>query len=204
MGIIDRLQKSIVHARTAAPIGVGMDCSREVPSTLGNRGGPFQGGWSSASGFLPCHIFGHLRVCPPAWPQQSTAQIAICAGIYRRCRIQRRVFRPSLPIRISHSKIVAVEPESKNVTQLRKNCLNYSNISIEHAAVWSKTAKLSIKSPDAETNAFQVREVIDGDIQAISIDDIITKYDLPRIDLLKIDIEGSEKEVFSASTAQVG
>ncbi len=66
--------------------------------------------------------------------------------------------------------------------------------------MWSKTAKLSIKSPDAETNAFQVSEAIDGDIQAISIDDIITKYDLPRIDLLKIDIEGSEKEVFSAPT----
>jgi FkbM family methyltransferase len=88
------------------------------------------------------------------------------------------------------------------VAQLKRNCSNYSNIFIEHAAVWSKTARLSIKSPDAETNAFQVRETIDGDIQAISIDDIITKYDLPRIDLLKIDIEGSEREVFSASMAQ--
>jgi FkbM family methyltransferase len=202
MGIIDRLQKSVVHARTAGPIlGWGWIVREKYLRRLGIEEVRFKADGLahpvlcrviSSDIYEYAHLLGRNRV-PLKLP--FAPEYIVDAGSNVGYSVLR--FRSEFP----DSKIVAVEPESRNVTQLRRNCLNYSNISIEHAAVWSKTAKLSIKSPDAETNAFQVSEAIDGDIQAISIDDIITKYDLPRIDLLKIDIEGSEKEVFSAPAA---
>jgi FkbM family methyltransferase len=198
MGFIDRLQKSIVHARTTAPIlgwrwifrekylrRLGVD---EVRFKADGLAHPVFCRVVSSDIYEYAHLLGRNRI-PLKLP--FSPKYIVDAGSNVGYSVLR--FRSEFP----DAKIVAVEPESRNVTQLRRNCSNYSNIFIEHAAVWSKTTKLSIKSPDAATNAFQVREAIDGDIQAISIDDIMTKHDLPRIDLLKIDIEGSEKEVFS-------
>jgi FkbM family methyltransferase len=203
MGFIDRLQKSVVHARTTAPIlGWGWIFRGKYLRRLGVEEVRFKADGLahpvicrvvSSDIYEYAHLLGRNRI-PLKLP--FSPKYIVDAGSNVGYSVLR--FRSEFP----DAKIVAVEPESRNVSQLRRNCSNYSNILIEHAAVWSKTARLSIKSPDAETNAFQVREAIDGDIQAISIDDIITKHDLPRIDLLKIDIEGSEKEVFSASMAQ--
>ena len=40
----------------------------------------------------------------------------------------------------------------------------------------------------------------DADIDAITINDIISTYDLTRIDILKLDIEGAEIELFESNT----
>lgn len=37
-----------------------------------------------------------------------------------------------------------------------------------------------------------------GEVRAITVEDILERYALQRIDLLKIDIEGAELELFSA------
>jgi FkbM family methyltransferase len=93
--------------------------------------------------------------------------------------------------------IVALEPERGNITQFRKNCSPYSNITLEEAAVWGTSSQLTIRSHNARQNAYQVEESNTGDVKALSINDLMKLHRLPRIDLLKIDIEGSEKEVFS-------
>jgi FkbM family methyltransferase len=203
MGIIDRLRKSVVHARTAAPIlGWGWIFREKYLRRMGVEEVRFKADGlahpvfcrvMSSDIYEYAHLLGRNRV-PLKLP--SAPEYIVDAGSNVGYSVLR--FRSEFP----GAKIIAVEPESRNVTQLKKNCSSYSNIFIERAAVWSKTARLSIKSPDADTNAFQVSEAADGDIQAISIEDIVSKYNLPRIDLLKIDVEGSEKEVFSAATAQ--
>jgi FkbM family methyltransferase len=95
------------------------------------------------------------------------------------------------------ARIVAIEPEGGNVAILTKNCAPYPNIAIEAAALWPTTSRLAIRSPEVGLNAFQVDERPDGLVRAISVQDIMTKYSLPHIDLLKIDIEGSERVLFS-------
>jgi FkbM family methyltransferase len=95
--------------------------------------------------------------------------------------------------------IIALEPAKSNVTQLKKNCAPYPNIQIEAAALWSKTTSLSFRSLEVDDNAFQVTEDSAGEIEGISIDEVMRRHHLPYIDLLKIDVEGSEKEVFSSN-----
>ena len=52
-----------------------------------------------------------------------------------------------------------------------------------------------------QNTCFTVKEVKGGryDVSAVSISDLIAEYKLPRIDILKMDIEGSEYEVFDKS-----
>jgi FkbM family methyltransferase len=44
-----------------------------------------------------------------------------------------------------------------------------------------------------------VEEDVDGEIETTTIDSITTKHSIDFIDILKIDIEGSEKELFSSN-----
>lgn len=101
-----------------------------------------------------------------------------------------------------NAKIVAIEPESRNLVQLKKNTSSLPNLSIESAALWSRSTRLKITSTSIDHNAFQVEEGADGNIEALTVRDIMERHRLPRIDLLKIDIEGSEKEVFESPHAE--
>ena len=95
------------------------------------------------------------------------------------------------------ARIIAVEPGRANLAQLRKNCAGYAKLSIEECGLWNANARLKITNPESGSNSFMVSEDPDGDIPAVSLDDIIERHSLDHIDLLKIDIEGSEIEVFS-------
>ena len=95
--------------------------------------------------------------------------------------------------------IVELEPERRNIIQFKKNCGPYANIVLDERALWATSARLRIRSHDAGPNAFQVEEDPYGDIEAVSVDEVMRRHQLPRIDLLKIDIEGSEKMVFAHS-----
>ena len=98
--------------------------------------------------------------------------------------------------------IIALEPEHSNIAQFKKNCAAYSNIILEEKALWSASTRLRISTFDADHNGYRVEEDTDGDIEAICVKDIINQHHLPRIDLLKVDIEGSEKIIFSHSDAK--
>jgi FkbM family methyltransferase len=100
------------------------------------------------------------------------------------------------------ASIVALEPEPRNIIQFKKNCGPYSNILLDEKALWSSNTRLRIRSLDADSNAFRVEEDQQGDVDAISVDEVMRRHQLPRIDFLKIDIEGSERAVFSHPNAK--
>lgn len=100
------------------------------------------------------------------------------------------------------AKIIAIEPESMNVTQFKKNCSSYRNVSLEEKALWPTATTLGIDSPSGASNAFVVYEDPHGSIETVSIPGLMQKYGLEEIDLLKIDIEGSERQLFSHPNIQ--
>jgi FkbM family methyltransferase len=97
------------------------------------------------------------------------------------------------------AKIFSVEPDAENFSLLRSNCRAYKNIEVLQTGIWKNNAFLGIEDSGAGNNAFTVKETTanSGGIPAVSITGIMEKFSLPRIDILKLDIEGSEKEVFS-------
>ncbi len=102
--------------------------------------------------------------------------------------------------RYPHATIIAIEPEEDNFKMLKKNTEAYKNVHCINYGVWNKTANLQITPGAKGAWSFTVKEVNyeDGNtIKAISIEDIMKMFSLKKIDLLKIDIEGSEKEVFA-------
>lgn len=107
-------------------------------------------------------------------------------------------------MRFPNAKIIGIEPESDNFDQFKKNTYNFKEkIHGLNAGVWYKSGFLKIKDDKHGHWGFQVEEVEKNDsydVKALSVDDIISKFELDKIDILKIDIEGSEKELFENET----
>jgi FkbM family methyltransferase len=106
--------------------------------------------------------------------------------------------------RYPQAKIVAVEPESSNYELLAHNTAAYANVTSVHAALWNRNMVLDIENPDAGKNAFRMRTATNpgsGGIQALTPDDILQSSGFPRMDILKLDIEGAEKELFAENSS---
>ena len=101
--------------------------------------------------------------------------------------------------RFPKAKIIALEVDQANFELLTKNTSGYPSITCVRKALWSGQAQLSILNPTDEPWAFRVGEVPGGDgtsISALGVGDLVGQFESQRIDLLKVDIEGAEKEVF--------
>lgn len=95
------------------------------------------------------------------------------------------------------AKIIAIEPEKSNYETMVKNTCNYPNITCINKGVWKKTCMLEIIDENVSNWEFMVRESNSKTgISALSIPDLIKEFKISQIDILKMDIEGSEKEVF--------
>lgn len=100
------------------------------------------------------------------------------------------------------AKVIAIEPEKSNYDMMVSNTRNYSNIKCLHKGVWKKSCMLEIIDESVSNWEFVVKESNNKNgISAISILDLIKEYEISQIDILKIDIEGSEKEVFEDNAA---
>lgn len=94
-------------------------------------------------------------------------------------------------------KIIAVEPEIENYSLLVKNIENYGNVSALHSAIWKNNDLLEVKDKGYGLRGFMVEENVqesETSIKAVSINEINSDNQI--IDILKLDIEGSEKFVF--------
>lgn len=101
--------------------------------------------------------------------------------------------------------IVALEPESSNFQLLQKNVSSYPQIKPLQMALWKENTQINLIDPHFGHHGFQVME---GSInvgaqsrlvQALTMDALMSSLGLNTVDLLKVDIEGSEKEVFENS-----
>jgi len=103
----------------------------------------------------------------------------------------------------SGARVVAIEPEETNFEILRANTSSYSNIKIAQAAIWNRRAFMKIENPQDSKWTFRVveSECEENGIPAVTVDEIMQSCNANRIDILKLDIEGAEKEVFSQGAA---
>ena len=103
------------------------------------------------------------------------------------------------------SKIIAVEPEESNFSLLLDNTKNYKNIvplqnavsdqSNKHVEIvnkgygnWGFMTQLKEESEDSKSV-----------VKTITIKETVDTYNLASIDILKVDIEGAEKELFEGN-----
>ena len=110
--------------------------------------------------------------------------------------------------RYSKSRIIAVEPNKGNFHLLQRNMMALPDAVAVGMAVWSSDAILKLRSVNTLGQAlgewgYQTEAVAadeQGDVAATSIPSLMRRYGVQTIDLLKVDIEGAELEVFGGDT----
>jgi FkbM family methyltransferase len=97
------------------------------------------------------------------------------------------------------ANVLAVEASKENYDMLQKNTKNVPAIQAMHRAIWSDESSLAVKNSGSGFWGFQVEEKPNtGEtVQAVTIAALMEEFNVQEIDILKMDIEGAEREVFS-------
>lgn len=104
--------------------------------------------------------------------------------------------------RFPNARIIAVEAQRDNFALLRENTRPYPNVAVLNKALYSSEQVLGISARGSGDNANEAfRVTSDRTIEAvesITLNSIVQSFDLKSIDILKLDIEGAEQELFSS------
>jgi FkbM family methyltransferase len=102
--------------------------------------------------------------------------------------------------RFPNSKIIVIEPDIENFEQLQKNTKHYENIFPVLGGLWNHKMYAEVvdkfQTGKWGLSIEATKEASSTSIQTFTIDELMQKYNFPHIDLLKLDIEGAEKELF--------
>ena len=108
--------------------------------------------------------------------------------------------------RFPNSTVFAVEADKSNYAACCENLAAYgTRARVLHGAAWSKHTELTLRRKSCASDNF-VQDAAGGNSDEIQINgydplSLIEMSGFAQIDLLKIDIEGAEAEVFSASVS---
>jgi FkbM family methyltransferase len=105
--------------------------------------------------------------------------------------------------RYPRARIIALEPEPSNFALLCRNVEPYPTITPVPAALWNHGGEISLGHPNPgasaqEKWAFTTHEGPGDRVRAVTLRALMREMDIRSVDVLKVDIEGAEKEVFEA------
>ena len=96
--------------------------------------------------------------------------------------------------------VVAVEPSAENCALMKENCEGLPNVEMLEAGLWPESRALRISNPGEKPWAFRCETVAEGAVGGIpgfTVGDVIDRAGRDRCDLLKLDIEGAEEQLFA-------
>ncbi len=103
------------------------------------------------------------------------------------------------------AKIIAIEPEESNLEILKRNIAPYENIILVCKALWNENTIINLVDPSLGKWGFitQAKDSVEErygpivhEVQGVTVDTIMKEQGIEHIDILKIDIEGAEREIF--------
>jgi FkbM family methyltransferase len=108
--------------------------------------------------------------------------------------------------RFPQARLVAIEPDADNYRMLEINLAPYrERCTLIQGGVWSRPAGLvvsAVRQGSADEWGITVRECAQGEtamVDAVDLGSLLRDSGESRISILKIDIEGSEREVFASN-----
>jgi FkbM family methyltransferase len=109
--------------------------------------------------------------------------------------------------RFPAARIFAIEPEPSNFELLERNCRHLENVTLIQAALWPQPEGLMIADQSVEKWAYRVtneagRDPCAATVPSITIPKLLERFQIDDIDLLKLDIEGSEHDLFASRTEE--
>ena len=95
------------------------------------------------------------------------------------------------------ARIIAIEPEPSNFAALIRNTAPHKTITPIQAALWREDGEVALGESNAHPKgAFQVVDKGGQQVRAVTMRTVMRETGIDKIDLLKVDIEGAEIEVF--------
>ena len=99
------------------------------------------------------------------------------------------------------ARVMAVEPEPSNVVLLRRNVAALPRVDVVEGAAWPSSGHVSLYDPGKGQWGMRVQAAGEtGNVRAVTIAELLERVDADWVDLVKIDIEGSERELFAENT----
>lgn len=98
------------------------------------------------------------------------------------------------------ARIVGIEPHPENFNLLRKNITDIPAILARQQALASEKGKVGLVNENNSSTGYQFdfsNQTKPGNIEAVTIEQLLSENEFDCVDILKIDIEGSEQSVFN-------
>lgn len=100
--------------------------------------------------------------------------------------------------------ILAVEADIETYRILQHNCAGYNRIKPIHAALWSHDHGVELSRSKLSSWSHRVDDRVGSErIPSLRLDQVLTSIPRSRLIILKLDIEGAEREVCKASCQDV-
>ncbi len=93
--------------------------------------------------------------------------------------------------------VIAVEPDPGTFELLAANTAGLKNITLVKAGIWPTMGALNLENEGAGHSAVRTTATVEGSTPAVTIHGLMERHGIEQLDLLKIDIEGSELELFT-------
>jgi FkbM family methyltransferase len=112
-------------------------------------------------------------------------------------------------LRWPNSEIIALEPDKENFELARKNIPNKILTHIFQEGIWFENKKLKVRAGSEQMGSWAlIFEPADDDdlgaVNSTSIPELLARVGWDQCDLLKIDIEGAETEIFRRDVSWLG
>jgi FkbM family methyltransferase len=110
------------------------------------------------------------------------------------------------------AKIIAIEPERSNFEILKMNVAPYVNVTPLLAALWHRNEDIDIIDPglghwgfmtESKSHSSSTAMATSSAVPGMTMDRLLAQFNIDTIDVLKVDIEGAEREVFSDTSAWI-
>ena len=103
-----------------------------------------------------------------------------------------------------HAHILAFEPVRNVFTCLHENTKDLNNVEVSHMAISSFKGHAFMQFDECNSQNSQLtNEHTSEEVQVNTLDDVLRERNIAKIDLLKIDVEKSEKSVLQQATAML-
>lgn len=97
--------------------------------------------------------------------------------------------------------ILSVEPDKENYDLLSENTLGLENVIVRNYAVGKHDGWLALSNAGSDSVSRKFEKMVTSGygVRAVTMQTLLEEVRFPRLDVVKIDIEGAEKELFAAS-----
>jgi FkbM family methyltransferase len=101
------------------------------------------------------------------------------------------------------SRVVVLEPDPALALCLRRNFAGDSRVTVVEAAAWRENGAVTLRwePHNSGTSSVIAEGERVGEVRAVTIDSLRASLELARVDYIKMDIEGAEREALAGARA---